>query len=84
MLKKSESLTSVQLLGFLCTVEKNSLHFEVLLLLLSLRYDADLGRLGLVIIVTEVRKNSNGLQDAILLRKYLKTKKQTRKLTLFG
>ena len=41
---------SVQLLGFLGTVEENTRHFEVLLLILSLRYGTDLGRSWLVLI----------------------------------
>ena len=40
---------SVEHLGFLGTVEENTRHFEVLLLFLSHRYGANLGRSGLLI-----------------------------------
>ena len=39
---------SVQFLGFSGTVKENTGHFEVLLLFLSFRYGADLGRSRLV------------------------------------
>ena len=39
---------SVELLGFLGTVEENTWHFEILLLFLSLWYGADMGRSRLV------------------------------------
>ena len=43
-----------QLFPHACTVEENTWHFEVLLLFLSLRYGADMGRSRLVV---SLRKN---------------------------